>query len=77
MKSINPRALIMAICLLIAFSSYGNALWILGARGPCTAGLEEAVTAYRNALEELTRDRVPLNCDGTTYEFGYTKARIA
>jgi hypothetical protein len=39
----------------------GNALAILGARESGTARLDEAVIAYRNALEEYTRDRVPLD----------------
>jgi len=45
----------------------GNALWSLGERESLgdpetgTARLEEAVTAYRAALEEYTRDRVPLD----------------
>ena len=39
----------------------GNALSILGGRESGTARLEEAVAAYRAALEERTRDRVPLD----------------
>src|SRR5438552_1035817 len=39
----------------------GNALVTLGERESGTARLEEAVTAYLAALEELTRDRAPLN----------------
>jgi hypothetical protein len=38
----------------------GIALWRLGERESGTARLEEAVSAYRAALEEMTRDRVPL-----------------
>jgi len=34
--------------------------YALGEREPGTARLEEAVAAYRAALEEVTRDRVPL-----------------
>jgi hypothetical protein len=37
----------------------GVALWRLGERESGTARLEEAVTAYRAALEEWTRERVP------------------
>ena len=37
----------------------GNALRVLGSRESGTVRLEEAVTAYRGALEEMTRDRVP------------------
>jgi hypothetical protein len=39
----------------------GNALRTLGQREPGTARLEEAVNAYRAALEEWTRERVPLD----------------
>jgi hypothetical protein len=39
----------------------GNALQTLGAPESGTAGLEEAVAAFRAALEEGTRDRVPLD----------------
>ena len=38
----------------------GNALQTLGERESGTARLEEAVAAYRAALEERTRARVPL-----------------
>ena len=38
----------------------GNALWALGERESGTTRLEEAVAAYRAALEENTRARVPL-----------------
>jgi hypothetical protein len=39
----------------------GNALWRLGERESGTARLEEAVAAYRAALGERTRERVPLD----------------
>jgi hypothetical protein len=39
----------------------GTALARLGERESGTARLEEAVAAYRAALEEWTRDRVPLD----------------
>ncbi len=39
----------------------GNALATLGERESGTARLEEAVAAYRAALEEWTRERVPLD----------------
>jgi hypothetical protein len=39
----------------------GNALSTLGGRESGTARLEQAVTAYRAALEVRTRERVPLN----------------
>jgi tetratricopeptide (TPR) repeat protein len=37
----------------------GNALFRLGERGSGTAKLEEAIAAYREALKERTRERVP------------------
>ena len=42
-------------------TNLGNALQKLSAREGGTARLEEAVAAYRAALEEMTRDRVPLD----------------
>ena len=42
-------------------SSLGGALWSLGQRESGTARLEQAVSAYRAALEERTRERVPLD----------------
>ena len=39
----------------------GNALLTLGERESGTARLEEAVAAYREALQESTRARVPLD----------------
>jgi Tetratricopeptide repeat len=42
-------------------NNLGNALKTLGERESGTARLEEAVAAYRAALEENTRDRVPLD----------------
>ena len=41
-------------------NNLGNALQTLGERESGTARLEEAVAAYRAALEERTRERVPL-----------------
>ena len=40
-------------------NNLGLALWRLGERESGTARLEEAVAAYRAALEEYTRERVP------------------
>ena len=40
-------------------NNLGAALQALGARESGTARLEEAVAAYRMALEERTRERVP------------------
>jgi hypothetical protein len=41
-------------------NNLGNALSTLGKRESGTARLKEAVDAYRAALEERTRERVPL-----------------
>jgi len=41
-------------------NNLGNALSTLGERESGTARLEEAVAAYRAALQEFTRERVPL-----------------
>ena len=41
-------------------NNLGNALSTLGERESGTARLEEAVAAYREALKEITRERVPL-----------------
>ena len=45
-------------------NNLGNALARLGERESGTARLEEAVAAYRAALEERTRERVPLDWAG-------------
>ncbi|MDP2804075.1 MAG: hypothetical protein Q8O26_19565, partial [Phreatobacter sp.] len=42
-------------------NNLGNALLTFGARESGTARLEEAVAACRAALEEYTRERVPLD----------------
>jgi tetratricopeptide (TPR) repeat protein len=48
----------------------GLALWRLGEREAGTARLEEAVAAYRAALEEYTRERVPLDWAMTQNNLG-------
>jgi tetratricopeptide (TPR) repeat protein len=48
----------------------GTALRTLGERESGTARLEEAVAAYRAALEERTRDRVPLDWAMTQHNLG-------
>jgi tetratricopeptide (TPR) repeat protein len=48
----------------------GNALQTLGARESGTARLEQAVEAYRAALEEYSRDRVPLDWAATQNNLG-------
>jgi tetratricopeptide (TPR) repeat protein len=50
--------------------SLGNALMTLGERESGTARLEEAVAAYRAALEEWTRARVPLDWARTQNDLG-------
>ena len=40
-------------------NNLGNALHTLGERESGTERLEESVTAYREALKECTRERVP------------------
>ena len=51
-------------------NNLGNALSTLGERESGTARLEEAVTAYRAALEERTRERVPLDWAMTQNNLG-------
>ena len=48
----------------------GNALRVLGERESGTARLEEAVAAFRDALQELTRVRVPLDWATTQMNLG-------
>ena len=48
----------------------GNALQALGEREGGTERLEQAVRAYRAALEELTRERVPLDWAATQNNLG-------
>ena len=55
----------------------GNALEAIGERESGTARLEEAVTAYRAALEELTRDRVPLDWAYSEHGLAGTLAALA
>ena len=45
-------------------------LWTLGEREGGTARLEEAVSAYRDALKERTRERVPLDWAMTQNNLG-------
>jgi tetratricopeptide (TPR) repeat protein len=51
-------------------NNLGNALWRLGERESGTARLEAAVTAYREALQERTRERVPLDWAMTQNNLG-------
>jgi hypothetical protein len=54
----------------MAQNNLGNALQTLGKRASDTQQLEEAVTAYRAALEERTQDRVPLDWAATQNNLG-------
>jgi len=54
----------------------GNALWMLGVRESGTARLEEAVVAYRAALEEQTRDRGPVQWAATQVILGNALATL-
>ena len=54
----------------------GIALGMLGARESGTARLEEAVAAYRAALAEYTRDRVPLDWAMTQNNLGAALWRL-
>jgi tetratricopeptide (TPR) repeat protein len=51
-------------------NNLGNALATLGERESGTARLEDAVAAYREALKERTRERVPLDWAQTQYNLG-------
>ena len=51
-------------------NNLGNALAALGEREAGTARLEEAVAIYRAALEEWTRERVPLRWAMTQNNLG-------
>ncbi len=53
-----------------ALTNLGNALWVLGGRESGTDHLDEAVTAYRSALEIRTRNRVPLDWAETQVNLG-------
>ncbi len=55
----------------------GNALFRLGERESGTARLEEGVAAYRAALEERTRERVPLDWAAATGNQGVAMMVIA
>ena len=54
----------------IANNNLGTALRTLGAREGETMRLEESVLAYRAALEERTRERVPLDWAATQNDLG-------
>ncbi len=54
----------------IALNLFGTELGVLGERESGTARLEEAVAAYREALKEMTRERVPLQWAMTQMNLG-------
>jgi tetratricopeptide (TPR) repeat protein len=60
----------------IANNNLGTALWSLGERESGTGKLEEAVLAYREALKENTRERVPLQWAMTQTGLGNALARL-
>ena len=57
-------------------NNLGNALATLGERESGTARLEEAVAAYRDALQERTRERVPLDWATTQNNLGNALQRL-
>ena len=56
--------------------SLGNALLELGRRESGTGRLDEAIKAYRQALEEYTRERVPLQWATTQTNLGNALATL-
>ncbi|WP_425088296.1 hypothetical protein [Stappia sp.] len=59
-----------------ALNDFGSAVATLGARQNETVRLEEAISAYRLALEARTRDRVPLDWAMTQMNLGNTLATL-
>ena len=57
-------------------NNLGNALLRLGERESGTARLEEAVAAYRAALQEYARERVPLDWATTQNNLGNALWRL-
>jgi hypothetical protein len=55
----------------------GLALWRLGERESGTGKLEEAVAAFREALKERTRERVPLQWAMSLGNQGVAMIRLA
>jgi hypothetical protein len=58
-------------------NNLGLALWRLGERESGTARLEQAVVAFRAALEERTRERVPLDWATSFGSQGLALMRLA
>ena len=57
-------------------NNLGNTLWRLGDCESGTTRLEEAVEAFRAALQESTRERVPLDWAMTQNSLGNTLWRL-
>ena len=57
-------------------NAYADASWTLGERESGTDRLEAAVAAYRKALEERTRERVPLQWATTQSSLGSALTRL-
>lgn len=66
----NPPAFLGADRLAQMKGAYGNAAAVLGEQSGEADWLEEAVTAYRAALEVRTRERVPLDWAMTNNNLG-------
>jgi tetratricopeptide (TPR) repeat protein len=60
----------------IANNNLGRALWTLGQRESDTERLDEAVAAYRDALQVRTRERVPLDWAQTQNNLGVALASL-
>ena len=56
-------------------NNLGNALMSLGEHESGTARLEEAASAFREALKERTRERVPLDWAATQNNLGLALVR--
>ncbi|QLH41082.1 MAG: tetratricopeptide repeat protein [Defluviicoccus sp.] len=57
-------------------NNLSNTLFRLGERESGTARLEDAVAAYRAALQEYTRERVPLQWAATQNNLGIALATL-
>jgi hypothetical protein len=67
---------ILFLCSPWTQVNLGAALQTLGARASGTARLNEAVAAYRDALKEWTRERVPLDWAMTQNNLGIALMRL-
>jgi len=57
-------------------NNLGLTFWRLGQREASTDRLEDAINAFRNALQEYTRDRVPLDWAMTQNNLGLALATL-